>query len=667
MKENRFFHLKRFIFYQSLWGLLCVAFGFLFVLLQARFQSPYLLNIFIYTWCGSGVGFIILSILLHGGLSWAGINVELPGARCMNTKIVNNKVDPGLNKEELKRLFYTLKGKSKTTLIVAGGFGFVVVIITLLIMYLAGASSPTLVLVFIGGVIAISLLIFFGLFYEEQVYSEILRDCRKKIKNKGVYVTEDQLFSLKNRFNYFIFLFFLLLIVILSFANDLDPLLWFMVICSFVAVLAVNKMIASSIYSFFEEVESFAGQLPLNKGARFFSGSYYKEAAVIAGNLNESACKLEESNRIIEEEKYKIDTIIVNFIDPILFINKDNELTLFNSAAKRVLGFKEADLGKKMPREDGLSMRDFKSLIRKKEYEIKDPDEVEGYKKGGEEFHIKDWRADKVFKVVTRKVYGKNGRYHGILKIFNDLTREEAVNNLKSEFISVAAHQLRTPLSAIKWILKMIIDEDAGGMNKEQKEFMQKGYSSTQRVIELVENLLYVSRIEEGRFGYEFSYFDFEEVVDNSVEKLKDDIEQKDLKFNIDKSEQSTRMYGDPEKLDLALYYILDNAVKYTPQNGTVELRVRKKKESEYLEVKVEDNGVGIPPEGLDKMFSKFHRGANVLRMETEGNGLGMFIVKSIVEEHEGTVDVQSEEAKGTEVTFLIPMKKSQKKNAKKK
>jgi signal transduction histidine kinase len=339
---------------------------------------------------------------------------------------------------------------------------------------------------------------------------------------------------------------------------------------------------------------------------------------------------------------------------------------LFNASAIRTLGLKESDFGKKIPGGGSLGLKNFKKVIRIGEYEIKEPSEIEGYKRGGEELHIKNREGEQVFKIITRKVYGKNNNYHGILKIFNDVTREESMNKLKSEFISVAAHQLRTPLSAIKWILKMILDEDAGELKKEQEEFMEKGYESTERVIGLVENLLYVSRIEEGRFGYDFVEFDFEEVVGGSMEKVKDGIDKKDLKFKMDRPAKLPIIYGDPQKLEMALYYIMDNAVKYTPQNGTVSLTIKKKDRGKQLEVKVKDNGVGIPEDGLDKLFSKFYRAANVLRMETEGNGLGLFIIRSIIKEHGGEVVIKSEEAKGTEVSFTIPIKKEKSKKGKK-
>ncbi len=663
MKNRRYFHLKEFVIPQALWALLCSAFGFLFILLQSSFQSPYLLTFFVYSWWGWTFLVVCLAILLHGGLSRMGVNIEFNASKWINTKIVNKKIDPKITNNDLKKIFYILK--KKPTIILITELAFIGSMVTgiLISMFFVGASLSALILIFIGGLLAFCLLAFFSLFYEEQICSQVLKDCRKKIKNIGLNVTEDHLSSLRYRFNYFIILFFLLLIIILSFAHELNILLWLMIIFSFVAVIAINEMIAQSIYSFFEGVKDFAEQLSLNKGVRFFPKDYYMESAVIAKNLNNSAYKLDTSSQVIEEERQRSNTIIVNFSDPIIFINDNNELTFFNSAAGRFLGLQEDDFGKKISGGNNFSLNNFKKLIRKKEYTIKEAGEIEGYKRGGQVLHIKSGQEEKIFKIITRKVYGKNNNYYGVLKIFNDLTREDAMNKLKSEFVSEAAHQLRTPLSAIKWILKMILDEDVGGLNKEQEEFMEKGYKSTEREIYLVENLLYVSRIEEGRFGYDLGDFNFLKVIDDGVEKVENQIDKKDLSFKIDKPTKLPNIYGDPQKLEMALYYILDNAVKYTPQSGTISLIVKWKKQEESLEVKIKDNGVGIPEEAQDKLFSKFYRAANVLRLQTGGNGLGLFIVRSIIEKHGGEVDIKSEEGKGTEVSFVIPTTKNKTKN----
>ena len=244
------------------------------------------------------------------------------------------------------------------------------------------------------------------------------------------------------------------------------------------------------------------------------------------------------------------------------------------------------------------------------------------------------------------------------MKIFNDLTREKMIDKMKSEFISIAAHQLRTPLSAIKWIIKMVLDGDAGELNKEQHDLLQKGYQSNERIIGLVNDLLNVSRIEEGRFGYNFDYGDFNEVITVIVESCEKLIAKNHQKFEVIKPTVLPKVYMDKERISLVLQNLVENAIKYTPEYGSIELKVTV--DEGHLKISVRDNGVGIPKEDTDKIFTKFFRASNVIRMETEGTGLGLFIAKNIVEKHGGIIEMESEEGKGTMFTFTVLMEKAE-------
>lgn len=658
MKNNRNFHLKNFVIYQDGWALLCTTFAFLFVLLQEPFRDPSMLETFIVTWWIYIAVAAAVALLMNGGFRKFGINIEFEHAYWLNTKVVNKRVEGNISNKDLKKLFYILKKEPINIFKKESAFTIGAVLASLATMFYMGAAWQSLVFIAISGIIAVFLLGFYSLFAEEYTYASVLRDCRAKLRDRNIEVEELDTFSLKQRFNYFLFLFFLLLVIILSFAPQLDLLLIMIIFLSFVAAITANELLASSVYSVFQEISDFAERFPRQKGSRFFSGSYFKEASDIVRNFNKSAQKLEQVYDSIGKEKNKINTIINNFSYPVIFIGENNTIDMFNTATEEVLGFKKKDYGSKVSSKNNFDIRNFQKMIRLKDYYIKDPEEVEGYVKGGNELVIKKKEGERVFKVSTRKVTGENGEYLGMLKVFSDVSREETINKLKSEFISVAAHQLRTPLSAIKWVIKMVMDEDAGKLKDQQKEFMDKGYKSTQRVIALVDNLLYVSRIEEGRFGYSFRTFNSAKLIEDTASELWDAAQERELNFEVKKPKEMPNIYGDPEKIKLGLYYLLDNAIKYTPWKGTVELEAKVINDKNDLFIKVKDNGVGIPKEGQDKLFSKFYRGPNVLRMQTEGNGLGMFIVKSIVDKHGGTIDLESEEGRGTEVKITIPIRK---------
>lgn len=232
--------------------------------------------------------------------------------------------------------------------------------------------------------------------------------------------------------------------------------------------------------------------------------------------------------------------------------------------------------------------------------------------------------------------------------------RLKEVDQMKTEFISVASHQLRTPLSAIKWILKMIIDGDMGTLNKDQKELLIKGYQSNERMIMLINDLLNVSRIEEGRFEYRFIRMQLEEVVDKVIEEMISEIKNRRIRFNYNKPPKPLpKVSIDPQKMHLVLQNLVDNALKYTPSKGIIVINLELR--GNYIIFSVRDNGVGIPSYQRDKIFSKFFRADNVIRMQTEGSGLGLFIVKNIIENHNGDVWFESEEGKGSCFFFSLP------------
>lgn len=235
-------------------------------------------------------------------------------------------------------------------------------------------------------------------------------------------------------------------------------------------------------------------------------------------------------------------------------------------------------------------------------------------------------------------------------------TRERLISQMKSEFISIAAHQLRTPLSAVKWTLKMMAEGDVGPLTPEQKEFLMRGYDVNERMILLVNDLLNVARIEEGRFGYEFHPTDYLAYLTDYIDRYRHTAAARGISVElINTANNLPKLMIDATKLDLVLQNLIDNAVKYSKQGGHIEIKV-KRNEHNMIETIIEDHGVGIPKHQIHRLFTKFFRGDNVIRMQTQGSGLGLFIVKNIVKNHGGDVHAESEENVGTKMIFTIPI-----------
>ena len=203
----------------------------------------------------------------------------------------------------------------------------------------------------------------------------------------------------------------------------------------------------------------------------------------------------------------------------------------------------------------------------------------------------------------------------------------------------------------------MMTDGDLGAITKEQREFLERGYQVNERMITLVGDLLNVARIEEGRFGYRFAPVDFNDYVEEFAKRYVQQAGLRDIDLLLEKPPMALpKLNIDTSKIDLVLQNLLDNAFKYSHPGGKTSVSIALI--PQFVEVTVADNGVGIPEHQLHRVFTKFFRGDNVVRMQTEGSGLGLFIVKNIIKNHGGDIRVESKENKGTKMVFTLPISK---------
>ena len=232
-------------------------------------------------------------------------------------------------------------------------------------------------------------------------------------------------------------------------------------------------------------------------------------------------------------------------------------------------------------------------------------------------------------------------------------SRLMALDASKSEFVSVAAHQLRTPITGIRWSFNALLDRELGDINGDQEKILEDGLKASVRMIDLINDLLNVARIEEGRFGLHFKKQPFGPIIQAAFDRQRKMVEEKGILCFLDIQPGLPSLDVDEEKISIALDNVLDNAIKYTSPGGTVTIKVKEEKNA--VQVTVADTGIGIPQNQIEKLFVKFFRADNALRFQTSGSGLGLYVVKNIVETHGGIVSVTSEEHKGTTVSLSIP------------
>ena len=372
------------------------------------------------------------------------------------------------------------------------------------------------------------------------------------------------------------------------------------------------------------------------------------EIGDLAGSFNQMAEKLMVSTQSLEKEKDQTSAIVSSLGDGLIMYNPKGEINFLNPKAEEILWISRNDIL-------GKSLDDkyfFSTSLLKNFYDIST-------------FKLKNWETKEytlegprkaVLRITSIMLKGPQKKNIGYMRVLHDITREKEVEAIKSEFVSLASHQLRTPLSAMKWSLSMLSEGLFGKLVSKQKDIVWKISNSNERMIQLVNDLLDVSRIEEGRFGYNFSLESFEDVVKKVAGSFSVQIQEKKLQFSFEYPRDALpKVSVDRGKLEMAVQNLIDNAVKYTSSDGKIKVYL-KEMSPDYLAVFVEDTGIGIPKNQQHRIFSKFFRADNAIRFETEGSGLGLYIAQNIVTSHKGKINFKSEENKGSVFYFSLPI-----------
>jgi signal transduction histidine kinase len=239
------------------------------------------------------------------------------------------------------------------------------------------------------------------------------------------------------------------------------------------------------------------------------------------------------------------------------------------------------------------------------------------------------------------------------LKIENEKLRKISEN--KSDVISITAHQLRTSLSALKWIFKMFIDGDVGKLSNEQSELAKKGFDSNERMLTLVNDLLTMNHTDEVEIHYEFKKMDILEIAEQTIFDFSGETNKKGIELIFLKPEAPLPLVScDREMIRVVFQNLIENGIKYSHPGGKVFLSFSQKEKE--LQISVHDSGIGITNEDKESIFQKFYRAPNAIQKDNVGSGLGLFTTKNIVEKHGGKIWFENVDGGGTTFFVTLPI-----------
>lgn len=379
--------------------------------------------------------------------------------------------------------------------------------------------------------------------------------------------------------------------------------------------------------------------------------------------LMESNDELKSKKDKLEKVNTRLQAIISGIPDGIVVFNENKKIINYNPAFEKIISIISSD---KKIYFSGYEMPEITSFIQDKNKKkifngLCESLEVNSNQDFFElDFNIEEKFYYKILSVQTYdtdKTSDKNNNSINRILVFHDVTKEKEIDKMKSDFMAVVSHELKTPVSAMMGFSTLIEDGCVGDVTEEQQDYLQKIQIQGERLIRLINDLLDFSKLESGYMPMYKQLLDAGETVYEVIEMLRPLFEEKSMQIKENIEENIPPIFIDPDKLKQILINLIGNAIKFTPENtGLIEISVKYLEKEKSILFCIKDNGIGIPENNLKSLFSKFYQADNTSTRKYGGTGLGLAIVKKLVELNKGSVWVESKVSEGSSFYFKVPI-----------
>ena len=364
-------------------------------------------------------------------------------------------------------------------------------------------------------------------------------------------------------------------------------------------------------------------------------------------NLEQKARQFEQENirnlYDLNLEKSRLKTIINYMGNGVMVTNRNLEVVLHNPALMRLMEISE-EVENPAPI----------STIIHDESLINTLKQIQGGESSENESISQEINAGtNVLRAISAPALGPDSSIVGTVTVIEDITAFKQLDQMKTDFVNMVAHELRSPLSAIKQQNHVLLEGLCGPLGEKQHEFVSRGSNRIDSLLELINDLLDVAKIEAGKYVQRRVPTDIGQVIEDTIALMDSKAKEKGIVLSFS-SKDLKPVQADPKNIEEIFNNLISNAINYSPEGGKVTVTAQG--QGEYMEIRVEDTGVGISPEELPKIFDKFYRVKHPKTRQVIGTGLGLAIVKGIVDAHHGTIDVESVVDKGTTFRILFPV-----------